>query len=57
MDFSDLQFPENSFDAVYAMKSLLHLLKSVLPIVLRKISKVLKKDRLFFMGVVDHESI
>ena len=60
MDFSDLQFSENSFDAVYAMNSLLHLSKKVLPAVLQTINVILKRDGLFFMGVyggVDHEGI
>jgi len=60
MDFSDLHYPENSFDAVYAMNSLLHLPKKELPVVLQTINAILKKDGLFFLGVyggIDHEGI
>ena len=60
MDFSDLQFPQNSFNAVYAMNSLLHLPKKELLKVLRKINRILKRDGVFFMGVyggIDHEGI
>ena len=60
MDFSDLHYPENSFDAVYAMNSLLHLPKKELPAVLQTINAILKKDGLFFLGVyggIDHEGI
>jgi len=60
MDFNDLQFPENFFDAVYAMNSLLHLPKKELPAVLRAINVILKNNGLFFMGVyggVDHQGI
>lgn len=34
MDMADLTFPANSFDAVYALNSLLHLTKAELPTVL-----------------------
>jgi SAM-dependent methyltransferase len=51
MDAADLQFPVSSFDAVYALNSLLHLAKVELPRVLDNISSVLKSSGLFYFGV------
>ena len=51
MDMADLTFPANSFDAVYALNSLLHLTKAELPSVLKKIETILAPTGLFFMGV------
>ena len=51
MDMTNLIFPTNSFDAVYALNSLLHLTKAELPTVLRQIDSLLKPTGLFFMGV------
>ena len=51
MDMADLTFPANSFDAVYALNSLLHLTKAELPTVLKKIDSILAPTGLFFMGV------
>jgi SAM-dependent methyltransferase len=51
MDMTELSFRVKSFDAVYALNSLLHLDKKELPVVLRKINKVLKPEGLFFLGV------
>ena len=51
MDMTKLTFPANSFDAVYALNSLLHLTKVELPDVLRQIALVMKPTELFFMGV------
>ncbi|MDP9310282.1 MAG: class I SAM-dependent methyltransferase [Chloroflexota bacterium] len=58
LDFSDLQMPANSFDAVYALNSLLHLPKRDLPHVLQRIHTILKPRGLFYFGVYgghDHE--
>ncbi len=60
MDNTNLDLPDNSFDAVYAMNSLLHLPKKDLPAVLQSIQTVLKPDGLFFMGVyggIDSEGV
>ncbi len=60
MDMGDLQFPAASFDAVYAMNSLLHLPKTEFPLVLGQISRVLKPGGLFYLGVYggyNHEGI
>jgi SAM-dependent methyltransferase len=51
MDMIDLDFPDDSFDAVYSLNSLLHLPKTELPIVLQNIRRVLKPNGLFFLGV------
>lgn len=51
MDFRDLQFPEASFDAVYALNCLLHVPNADLPAVLAGIRRALRDDGLFFMGV------
>ncbi len=60
MDMGDLRFPDASFDAVYAMNSLLHLPKAEFPLVLRHVERLLKPGGLFFLGVYggyDHEGI
>ena len=51
MDMMNLDFPDHSFDAVYALNSLLHLTKKELPTVLQNIKRVLKTNGLFFLGV------
>ena len=51
MDMMNLAFPDHSFDAVYALNSLLHLPKKELPTVLQNIRRVLKENGLFFLGV------
>lgn len=60
MDVAELDFPDESFEAVYAMNSLLHLPKREFPGVLTEIQRVLKPGGLFFLGVYggeDHEGI
>lgn len=51
MDFRQLEFPDASFDGIYALNCLLHLPKAELPVVLKEIRRVLKPNGLFFMGV------
>jgi SAM-dependent methyltransferase len=51
MDMVALDFPENSFDSVYALNSLLHLPKKELPTVLHSIRRILKETGLFFLGI------
>lgn len=51
MDYTQFDLPPASYDAVYAMNSLLHLPKRDLPGVLQSIRAVLKDEGLFFMGV------
>jgi SAM-dependent methyltransferase len=51
MDFSQLDFPAASFDAVHAMNCLLHVPNAELPAVLASIARVLQPGGLFFLGV------
>jgi len=60
MDMADLAFPEASFNAAYAMNSLLHIPKAEFLEVLGQVNRVLKPGGVFFMGVYggyDHEGI
>ncbi|ANC76115.1 hypothetical protein ABE65_004540 [Fictibacillus phosphorivorans] len=51
MDYYKLLFDAESFDAVWAMNTLLHVPKVSLPAVLKNIHTVLSEDGLFYMGV------
>ncbi|MDO8452675.1 MAG: class I SAM-dependent methyltransferase, partial [bacterium] len=51
MDFENLVFPKNSFDAVWAYTSFLHIPKSKFEDSLTQVLKVLKKDGIFFLGM------
>jgi SAM-dependent methyltransferase len=51
MDFLHLDFPADSFDAVYALNCLLHVPNADLPEVLAAIRAVLRPGGLFYMGV------
>lgn len=51
MDFSELTFAADSFDAVFALNCLLHVPKARLDSVLGQIAKVLRPGGLFFYGV------
>ena len=51
MDFLGLEFPTESFDAVFALNCLLHVPRRDLPRVLRAIRAVLGPGRLFYLGV------
>lgn len=51
MDMTNMFFSDNSFDAVYALNSLLHLSKTELPGVLKDIHFLLKPGGLFYLGV------
>lgn len=51
MDFKNLDFPTESFDAVYAFNSLLHVPKQDLQAVLVTLQKLLKPSGLFFVAV------
>jgi SAM-dependent methyltransferase len=51
MDFLHLDFPAESFDAVYALNCLLHVPNADLPAVLEVIASVLRPGGLFFLGV------
>jgi len=51
MDMTNLDFPPDSFDAVYALNSLLHIPKADFRTVLENVRKVLKPSGLFYLGV------
>jgi SAM-dependent methyltransferase len=51
MDMTELDFPPNSFDAVYSLNSLLHIPKAEFRIVLENVKQVLKSSGLFYLGV------
>lgn len=55
MDFGDMAYPDESFDAVYGMNCLLHVPKQRIPAVLSEIRRVLKPGGLFFWGVYGGE--
>ena len=60
MDFLNLDFPLESFDAVYGLNCLLHVPKSDLKNILQTIQKLMQPEGLFFMGVyggLDFEGI
>ncbi|MDR3034427.1 MAG: class I SAM-dependent methyltransferase [Kitasatospora sp.] len=55
MDFLHLDFPAGSFDAAYALNSLLHVPNADLPAILEVIASVLRPGGLFFLGVYGHD--
>ncbi|MFD1676011.1 class I SAM-dependent methyltransferase [Alicyclobacillus fodiniaquatilis] len=55
MDFYNLEFPTESFDAVWSLNCLLHVPKRDLPSVLEGIRDVLKPGGLFYLGVYGGE--
>jgi SAM-dependent methyltransferase len=51
MDFLNLDFPERSFDAIYALNCLLHVPKKDLPRVLQALRALLQPAGLFYLGL------
>jgi SAM-dependent methyltransferase len=51
MDIDSLGFESNSFDAVYALNSFLHLQKSEFPVALVNVRNALRPDGLFYLGI------
>ena len=51
MDATDLRFPPESFDAVYAMNCLVHVPKSQARGALERISGILKPDGVLYLGI------
>jgi SAM-dependent methyltransferase len=51
MDMTHLDFPPASFDAVYALNSLLHIAQSEFRRVLQNIQRVLAPAGLFYLGL------
>ncbi len=56
MDFAQLAFPDQSFDAIWALNCLLHVPKVGLPVVLSEIQRVLRPEGLFYMGVYGRQN-
>jgi SAM-dependent methyltransferase len=50
MDFLNLEFPDRSFDAVFAMNCLIHIPRYDLPRVLQAVRAPLRFDGLFYLG-------
>jgi ubiquinone/menaquinone biosynthesis C-methylase UbiE len=55
MDFYDLDFTDNYFDAVYALNCLLHVPNHEIEKVLMEINRVLKPDGIFYLGIYGGE--
>jgi SAM-dependent methyltransferase len=55
MDFLHLDFPDASFDALYALNCLLHVPTQTLPEVLCKLQALLHPGGLFYLGVYGHK--
>jgi SAM-dependent methyltransferase len=55
MDMANLDFPADSFDAVYALNSLLHIPNDELRTVLENIKRVLTPAGLFYLGIYGGE--
>jgi len=51
MDMNDIDFPDNSFDAVYSLNSFLHLTKDEFPEILHRISTLIRTDGVFYIGI------
>lgn len=51
MDMANIDLPEDSFDAVYSMNSLLHLTKDELPEVLHRVNALLRAGGMFYLGM------
>jgi len=51
MDMTAIDLPENSYDAVYSMNSLLHLQKDEFSEVMLRINSLLQADGLFYVGM------
>jgi ubiquinone/menaquinone biosynthesis C-methylase UbiE len=52
-DFLSLPFPDESFDGAWAYTSLLHIKKSEIEIAIKEIKRVLKKDGIFGLGMIE----
>jgi SAM-dependent methyltransferase len=51
MDMANLDFPPNSFEAIYSLNSLLHIPKAEFRSVLEGIKRVLAPSGLFYLGI------
>jgi SAM-dependent methyltransferase len=60
MDFLEMDFPESSFDAAFALNCLLHVPRQDLPRVLRAVHALIRPGSLFYMGLyggVEYEGV
>jgi len=55
MDIEDLDFEEDSFDGIWSVTSLLHIPKSNIDSVIRKVHNILKEDGIFYVCVKEGE--
>lgn len=54
-DFENLDFEENSFDGIWAVTSLLHIPKSKLKSVIKKLNRILKDEGVLYVCVKEGE--
>ena len=55
MDMRNLKFKENTFDALWACASLLHISRKELPKVLQNINKIIKPNGILFIALKEGE--
>lgn len=55
MDFRKMTFKANSFDGIWSMASLIHTEREEMPKVLKEFSRVLKKNGVVYLAVVEGE--
>ncbi|MBL7053487.1 MAG: class I SAM-dependent methyltransferase [Candidatus Portnoybacteria bacterium] len=55
MDIEDLDFKDKSFDGIWAVTSLLHVQKSKLGKVIKKLNNILKNDGIFYICIKEGE--
>lgn len=53
MDIEELEFPANSFDGIWSDTSLLHIKKSELPKVIKKLHDILDKDGILYISIFE----
>lgn len=56
MDFYDLKYEDNTYDAIWSMNTLLHVPKSSIDVVLNEVKRTLKDNGIFYLGILGGES-
>ncbi|PKM49084.1 MAG: class I SAM-dependent methyltransferase [Firmicutes bacterium HGW-Firmicutes-7] len=56
MDFYDLKYEDNTYDAIWSMNALLHVPKSNIDVVLSEVKRTLKDNGIFYLGILGGES-